>query len=220
MCLTGRPKMFTGIIEEVGRVGELRLSSASARIAVACSAVLEGSRVGDSIAVNGACLTVTKLEAGGFEADAMPETIRRTTLSGLRSGEQVNLERALRLSDRLGGHIVNGHIDGTGVVESVEAEANAVWVRVSASPEVLKYVVEKGSVAVDGVSLTVAGTGKGTFTVSLIPHTFKITALIKRRPGDRVNIECDILGKYIEKLLGRTPAAGIGMEFLKDNGFA
>ena len=216
--------MFTGIIEEVGRRERL----AGGEIAIRAKKVLEDVALGDSIAVNGICLTVTRFDAAHFTADVMPETIRRTSLAELRRGSRVNLERALTLKSRLGGHIVSGHIDGAGTIAAMKEEGNAILLTVRASDSVLRYVVEKGSVALDGISLTVARVGAADFTVSLIPHTREITNLREKSVGSRLNIETDILGKYVEKLfpggcaLGSAAPKGkdgITMDFLRQQGF-
>lgn len=216
--------MFTGIIEEVGRLERL----AGGEIAIRAKKVLEDVALGDSIAVNGICLTVTRFDAAHFTADVMPETIRRTSLAELRRGSRVNLERALTLKSRLGGHIVSGHIDGAGMIAAMKEEGNAILLTVRASDSVLRYVVEKGSVALDGISLTVASVGAADFTVSLIPHTREITNLREKSVGSRLNIETDILGKYVEKLfpggcaLGSAAPKGkdgITMDFLRQQGF-
>lgn len=185
--------------------------------------MLEDLKLGDSVAVNGVCLTVTALRPGGFSADVMHETLDRSALSELRSGSAVNLERAMAANGRFGGHIVAGHVDGTGRITRLRRDDNAVWYTLQAGPKVLRYVVEKGSVAVDGISLTVAQVGQDWFSVSVIPHTASATALGQRRAGDRVNLECDIIGKYVEKLLrpaqGQLPEGeGITLEFLAQNG--
>lgn len=216
--------MFTGLIEEVGTVRGIQSGARSAVISIAASTVLEGTRIGDSIAVSGVCLTVRSLDDAGFVADAMPETLQRSTLGTLRLGSSVNLERALRLSDRLGGHIVSGHIDGTGTILSMTRDDNAVRIRIAADPAVLRYIVEKGSVALDGISLTVTAADSVAFEVSVIPHTFDNTDLSKKRAGDALNIECDIIGKYVEKLaapaeMDEREGAGITMAFLAENGF-
>ena len=216
--------MFTGIIEEVGRLERL----AGGEIAIRAKKVLEDVALGDSIAVNGICLTVTRFDAAHFTADVMPETIRRTSLAELRRGSRVNLERALTLKSRLGGHIVSGHIDGAGTIAAMKEEGNAILLTVRASDSVLRYIVEKGSVALDGISLTVARVGAADFTVSLIPHTREITNLREKSVGSRLNIETDILGKYVEKLfpggcaLGSAAPKGkdgITMDFLRQQGF-
>ncbi len=225
--------MFTGIIEEVGTVRQIESSGIFGKIAVSARAVLDGTRTGDSIAVNGVCLTVTSVTGGGFTADVMAETLRRSSLSRLKSGSPVNLERALRADGRFGGHIVSGHIDGTGTIEEFRPEGPAVWVRISAPEAILALVVEKGSVAVDGISLTVAAAGQRDFQVSLIPHTGLNTSLLSKKAGEPVNLETDVIGKYVRKLLsdrltdtgGREPVtggagrSGITEEFLRENGF-
>lgn len=210
--------MFTGIIEEVGRVERLGGGS----IAIACSRVLTDVHLGDSIAVNGVCLTVTSYDRTHFTADVMPETVRRTSLAELKKGSPVNLELALTLSARLGGHIVSGHIDGTGEIVSLVDEGNAILLKVAADAKLLRYIVEKGSVALDGISLTVAAVTATDFTVSLIPHTREVTNLGSKKAGSTINIETDIIGKYVEKMLGSAapePTSKISREFLAANGF-
>ncbi|MDD5602710.1 MAG: riboflavin synthase [Eubacteriales bacterium] len=194
--------MFTGIVEETGILRRFINKGDSVSLEVGCRLVLEGTSPGDSIAVNGICVTVTDLRDSFFTADIMPETVRRTNLSAMSPPRRVNLERALSAAGRLGGHIVNGHVDGTGRITDIRNEGNAVLLTISAPFRIMKYIVEKGSVSLDGVSLTVANTSKGTFAVSLIPATFENTALGEKRPGDLLNIECDIIGKYVEKLMG------------------
>ncbi len=221
--------MFTGIIEEIGTVKHMSSGGVSGQIAVRASVVLEGTKIGDSIAVNGICLTVTSLQPDGFTADVMAETVRRTGLGAVRSGDRVNLERAMAADGRFGGHLVSGHIDGTGTIRSLVREENAVWVTVAAPPRILRYIVEKGSVAIDGISLTVAYVDDRVFKVSVIPHTGEETTLLGRAPGDTVNLENDIIGKYVEKLLRprdagpegqeRQDRGGITLEFLAENGF-
>ena len=193
--------MFTGIIEEMGTVSSIAEGSLSAVITIQASKVLEGSQTGDSIAVNGVCLTVTSIHGSFFTADVMAETLRRSSLGSLSKGSHVNLERAMPMNGRFGGHIVSGHIDGTGTVVSKVKEDNAVWVKINASQDILKYIVLKGSVAIDGTSLTVAGLDDSTFSVSVIPHTASETILLQKSTGDIVNLENDIIGKYIERLL-------------------
>ncbi len=212
--------MFTGIIEEVGAVRHIRMGSASCVITVGAEKVLTDVHIGDSIAVNGTCLTVCSFDGGSFSADVMPETMRRTNLGTLAPGSPVNLERAMAANGRFGGHIVSGHIDGTGQVRSLRREDNAVWVRIAASPDILRYIVEKGSIAIDGISLTVADVTMQDFAVSVIPHTGEETTLLHKKPGDIVNLECDILAKYVEKLLGHSTAkGGITPQFLSEHGF-
>ncbi len=194
--------MFTGIIEELGSVRSVKLAGKSGQIRIRASRVLEHTNIGDSIAVNGVCLTVTELEADGFSADVMAETVRRTALSQLSAGSPVNLERAMAADGRFGGHIVAGHVDGTGTIQSLKREENAVWVTIAAGSDILDLVVEKGSITIDGISLTVAEAGDTYFKVSVIPHTGKETSLLGKKAGDLVNLETDIVGKYIRKLMG------------------
>lgn len=216
--------MFTGIIEETGAVKKVLSGAVSGEISVKCRKVLEGTDIGDSIAVNGVCLTVISIKGDTFTADVMAETLRRTNLGSLSMGEKVNLERAMSADGRFGGHIVSGHIDGTGVISSLKEEGNAVWVSVSASPEILHYIVEKGSIAIDGISLTVAYVDDSVFKVSVIPHTGEETTLLKKKVGDIVNLENDVISKYVEKML--TPyrkeekkKSSITMDFLMEHGF-
>ena len=216
--------MFTGIVEETGTLRSLSRGSKSCVIHVQCSTVLEDTRIGDSIAVNGICLTVTSMESGGFTADVMNETLSRSSLAQTRLGDPVNLERAMAANGRFGGHIVSGHIDGTGIIREIRDDDNAVWYTVEAPPEILRYVVEKGSIAIDGISLTVARVDDRSFQVSVIPHTRAVTALSSRRVGCPVNLENDIVGKYVEKLMQPAPsesgpASGITMEFLAQHGY-
>lgn len=215
--------MFTGIIEETGRIKKIQKGRHSAVISIQAETVLEGTKVGDSIAVNGVCLTVKGLENGMFHADVMHETLSRSALRNLVPGSRVNLERAMAADGRFGGHIVAGHVDGTGNIVRIENDDNAVWYTIQAEEELLRFVVEKGSVAVDGISLTVARTGNDWFSVSVIPHTSRETALRGKKPGDLVNLETDIIGKYIEKLIrgstAKKPESAITEEFLLRCGF-
>lgn len=215
--------MFTGIIEEVGTVRQIHHGVRSSRLTIAAKTVLEGTKVGDSICTSGVCLTATSLSGDTFTADVMAETMRRTKLGSLTVGSPVNLERALRLDTRLGGHIVSGHIDGTGAIRSMEREDNAVWVTVAADPALLRYIIEKGSIAIDGISLTVATVGSDQFQVSVIPHTGAETTLLRQKPGDLINLECDMIGKYVEKLMGLTPPqkqeSAVTTAFLAEHGF-
>ena len=197
--------MFTGIIEETGVIRGMSMSGHSGEISIRAEKVLEGTRIGDSIAVNGICLTVTSLKPDGFTADVMPETVSRSSLSLCSAGDRVNLERAMAADGRFGGHIVSGHIDGTGTIRSKTRDENAVIIRIRTGPEILKYIVEKGSITIDGISLTVADVTARDFCVSIIPHTGAETTLLQRQEGDVVNLETDIIGKYVEKLL-RSPA--------------
>ena len=215
--------MFTGIVEELGQVKALSLRGNSGTLTVKAKKVLEGTKIGDSIAVNGVCLTVTNMKNNEFSADVMAETVRRSSLGALRDGSYVNLERAMAADSRFGGHIVSGHIDGTGAITQVRRDDNALWYTVEASPALLRYIVEKGSIAMDGISLTVAAVEADRFSVSVIPHTAAVTALGRKRSGDVVNLETDIIGKYVEKLLRpaepAAPRAGLSLEFLMENGF-
>lgn len=217
--------MFTGIVEEIGKISDIKKSVKSYRLQISASKVLENTKIGDSIAVNGICLTVTDMSDSLFSADVMAETVRRTSLSQLKRGDSVNLERAMAADGRFGGHIVSGHIDGTGIISDFTKEDNAVWVTVSAEKNILKYIVEKGSVAIDGISLTVAVVSDGFFKVSVIPHTQNETTLLMKKTGDSVNLECDIIGKYVEKMLGfnnnsdTQKKSGISMDFLSRQGF-
>lgn len=215
--------MFTGIVEELGQVEDIQRGRQSAVLTIRAEQVLEGTKIGDSIAVNGVCLTVTSLAGGRFTADVMHETLDRSALARLRRGSPVNLERAMAADGRFGGHMVAGHIDGTGRVAEIRRDDNAVWYTIQAAPQVLRYIVEKGSVAVDGISLTVARVEADRFSISAIPHTVAQTVLRERREGDLVNLETDIIGKYVEKLLTPAPAqeqtGGITMDFLARHGF-
>jgi len=215
--------MFTGLVEEIGTIQSILKGTKSAKIVIQAKKILEKVQLGDSIAVNGVCLTVTDFTSHSFAVDVMAETIGRTNLGDLTAGSKVNLERALRLGDRLGGHLVSGHIDGLGIIRDFKQEDNAVWVSISAPPEILKYIIEKGSIAIDGISFTVAYVDERVFKVSIIPHTKDVTTLLKKSPGDAVNLECDMIGKYIERFLNfkesPTPKTGVDMDFLRENGF-
>lgn len=212
--------MFTGIIEELGRLESLQRGAQSAALRIAASTVLDGVQLGDSIAVNGVCLTVTSFDAKSFTADVMHETLRRSALGSLRAGSAVNLERAMAANGRFGGHIVSGHIDGVGTVTQVRRDDNAIWYRIRCPAELLRYIIEKGSIAIDGISLTVASLGKQDFSVSVIPHTAAHTTLSQRRAGDTVNLENDCIGKYVERLLsGGQTTGGISQEFLLKFGY-
>jgi len=189
--------MFTGIVEELGAVAAVRPNG----LAIRAEKVLEDAKLGDSICINGVCLTITALDGNIFSVDTVPETLRRSNLGDLRAGDAVNLERALRPTDRMGGHFVQGHVEGTARVESVTPEGSAVNLRFSVAPELARFIVEKGFIAVDGTSLTVVDRDETSFSVTLIPLTQEWTTLGRRRPGDRVNLETDILAKYVEQLL-------------------
>lgn len=191
--------MFTGIIEEKGRIEAVKHGAKSCEMTIRASKIFDDLKIGDSVAVNGICLTATSINAPLFTADVMAETMRRTNIGGLSKGSYVNLERAMQLNGRFGGHIVSGHIDGTGYVSSMRREDNAVWVTICADDKIIRYIIEKGSVTLDGISLTVADVAKDRFSVSIIPHTAEETTLLDKKTGDKINIECDIVGKYIEK---------------------
>ena len=229
--------MFTGLIEEIGKVKQINMGAKSGTIYITAKDVLKDAKIGDSIAVNGVCLTATHISGDTFSADVMAETFRRSSLKELRTGSYVNLERAMANNGRFGGHIVSGHIDGTGEILDISREENAIWYTISADESILHYVVEKGSIAIDGISLTVAYVDSECFKVSIIPHTASETILQYKDKGNIVNLECDIIGKYVEKLLmgsavdniytahffeeqpDRNQGKGITMEFLAENGF-
>lgn len=216
--------MFTGIVEEIGTVRQIQKGRHSAVLHISAEKILSDTHIGDSIAVNGVCLTVTAVQPGSFAADTMHETLDRTTLAALKNGSHVNLERAMAADGRFGGHIVAGHIDGVGIITKLEKDDTAVWYTIQAEPAILRYIIEKGSVAVDGISLTVARVSADRFAVSVIPHTVQVTVLGERREGDKVNLENDLIGKYVEKLLGKETPAGqqqstLTREFLARYGY-
>ncbi|MFY0543925.1 riboflavin synthase [Brevibacillus sp. H7] len=218
--------MFTGIVEELGVLENVTGNSVASKLLIKADKVLKGVQLGDSIAVNGVCLTVTSFSSAHFTADVMPETMKKTNLGRLKRGETINLERAMRLGDRFGGHIVSGHVDGTGEIVSREPHANAVLFRIKAGADLLKYMVPRGSVAVDGISLTLVDVTAAGFTISIIPHTLSHTNMQGKHPGDLVNLECDVIGKYVERLMGwktteqhPSEATGLTMEVLRENGF-
>ncbi len=198
--------MFTGLVEEVGEVGEVQRRGDSIRFSVRASTVVEGLRIGDSVAVSGICLTVVEAGPSCFAVDATPETLSRTTLENLERGRRVNLERALTLNKPLGGHLVQGHVDGLGTVTGIRKEGNSTVITLAANAELLMSMVKKGSVTVDGVSLTVASLTDSDFSISVIPHTLAATTLGERRVGDRVNLEVDIIGKYVHRFLAANAA--------------
>lgn len=217
--------MFTGIIEEVGRIRAIERQAVSARLTVAASKVLSDVHLGDSIAVNGVCLTVTSFGRDYFCADVMHETLNRSSLGALGVKSPVNLERAMLAGGRFGGHIVSGHIDGTGTIRDVRRDGNAVWYTIQAPEPILRLIVEKGSIAIDGISLTVAYVDDRCFKVSIIPHTAEETTLIRRQTGAVVNLENDVIGKYVDKLLHfkdkeeSDTGKKVDMNFLAENGF-
>lgn len=216
--------MFTGIVEEVGTLKAIHKGASSAILEIQANVVLDDIHLGDSIAVNGVCLTATSFSPTGFTADVMHETLNRSALASLRPGSRVNLERAMAANGRFGGHIVAGHVDGVGTVRRIEKDDNAIWYTIAAGPEILRYVVEKGSITIDGISLTVARVEDDAFAISAIPHTVAVTVLADRKVGHSVNLETDIIGKYVEKLLQPAPEvpqrkSGITKEFLSRYGF-
>lgn len=216
--------MFTGIIEEKGTIISVIKGRNSSRLVIKGNKIFNQIELGDSVAVNGVCLTVTKLGSNTFEADVMGETLSRSSLGSLNQGSLVNLERAMAAGGRFGGHMVSGHIDGTGTVASKVPDEIATWITITAGTDIIKYIVEKGSIAIDGVSLTVAKVDSDSFQVCLIPHTGKETTLLDRKVGEIVNLENDIIGKYVERFLGlkgetTRVQSHISMEFLEENGF-
>ena len=217
--------MFTGLVAELGTVQRLARQGSSYHLTVGAKKVLTNLKIGDSVAVNGACLTVVRMDEGGFTADVMPETVRLTNLGSLQPGSKVNLERTLRLCDGLDGHIVSGHVEGLGTISEQRPEGIAVVVTIATPPELLKYIIKKGSIAIDGISLTVTEVTDTSFSVSMIPHTAKETTLGFKKVGDSVNLETDILGKYVERMLtwNKQTQAGkadtLNMQTLLENGF-
>lgn len=217
--------MFTGIIEEIGTIKSINSNGISSQLCISANTILEDTKIGDSIAVNGVCLTVTSIKSNLFTADVMAETLRRSNLGSLLPQSKVNLERAMPANGRFGGHIVSGHIDGTGTIVETKPEGNAVWIKINCSSNLLKYIIHKGSITIDGISLTVAKVTDSDFSVSIIPHTAANTTLLQKKSGDVVNLENDVVGKYIEKLLSfqkideQKPQSKITEEFLRQNGF-
>lgn len=218
--------MFTGIVEEIGEILDMKKNTESMMLTIKAGDILDDVKIGDSIATNGVCLTVTGLGRNLFRADVMHETMNRSSLGKLKIGSKVNLERAMRADGRFGGHMVAGHIDGTGEITGIRKDDNAVWYTIAAKPQILRYIIEKGSVAIDGISLTVATVSPDNFSVSVIPHTLARTTLAGRKTGDVVNLENDMVGKYIEKFLMCSPEnlqdkqdSGIDKNFLIKNGF-
>jgi riboflavin synthase len=212
--------MFTGIIEELGTVKVLRREAGAARLTLSAAKVLDGTALGDSICVNGVCLTVVEMNRTEFSADVAVETLRVTNLGDLQAGRKVNLERALQLSARIGGHLVTGHVDAVGRVREKREEGNGWRIFIDAPASVLRYVIKKGSIAIDGISLTVADVDSAGFAIAMIPHTAKLTTLGFKTAGDSVNLESDIIGKYVERLLAGRMEGGVSLDALKKSGFA
>lgn len=219
--------MFTGIIEGLGTIAEIRTAGEGKQMTVEAGFDLAGTRIGDSIAVNGACLTAIRIAGRRFSVDVSPETLGVSTLGDARAGDRVNLERALKLSDRLDGHLVSGHIDGKGQIRHIRDLGRIRIIEVAVAESILRYTIQKGSVAIDGVSLTINDCDKSGFSVSIIPHTAAITTIGEKKAGDRVNIETDLIGKYIERFIQKKPAdpkksgkdSSIDMDFLAKTGF-
>ncbi|WP_206922384.1 riboflavin synthase [Alicyclobacillus suci] len=220
--------MFTGLVEELAQVRHIHVSAQGAKIELSARTILEDMQLGDSIAVNGICLTVVRMGDGAFVVEAVPETMRRTNLHTLRAGDTVHVERAMAANGRFGGHIVSGHIDGTGRISEIHPEGMAKVLTIACDKEILRYVVEKGSICVDGVSLTVMGVTSTAFEVSIIPHTRGVTRLGHAKVGDEVNLECDILAKYVERLLNLPAGSSengarkstVTFDLLQQHGFA
>ncbi len=222
--------MFTGLIEEIGTLKKIDRRGEAMVLGIQASHIMHGLALGDSVACNGVCLTVTTIAGSIFTVDVMPETYRLSSLKELRSGSPINLERAMAANGRFGGHIVQGHVDGVATIEGIESNQNAVIFHIKPQhSELFRYIIPKGSIAVDGISLTVVSVDNGSFTISIIPHTLKETVLVHRKPGDTVNIECDVLGKYIEHMMNyrqSTPndaqssrGSGLTADFLQQNGY-
>lgn len=216
--------MFTGIVEEIGKIKNISFNGTTNVLTVKASKVLEDANIGDSIAVNGICLTVTRLYSDSFDVDVMPETMNRTYIKAFSTGEEVNLERAMAANGRFGGHTVTGHIDGLGTITNITNDQNAIWYTIATEEEILYYIVEKGSVALDGISLTVAYVDDTSFKVSIIPHTKSSTILKNKKVGDMINIENDIYGKYVHKFISKQQEetktkSSITEDFLRKHGF-
>lgn len=207
--------MFTGIIEEIGTIADVKKGTKSSSVTVNANVIFDDLKIGDSVAVNGMCTTVVTIKDKCFTVDIMAESIRKTSLGNLKKGDKVNLERAMSPLSRFGGHIVSGHVDGTGTIYAFEREDNAIWVTIGTSDDILRYIVTKGSITIDGISLTVAKLYKDSFAVSIIPHTAKETTLLSKHSGDRVNLECDIIGKYVERFIVKKDESKLE-ELLKD----
>jgi len=215
--------MFTGIVEEKGTIKAIKKGTKSSVLTIQGNVIFSDLKLGDSVAVNGVCLTVSAFTESTFMADVMFETLKRSSIGDLKAGSHVNLERAMPANGRFGGHIVSGHIDGTGTISAIKKEDNAILYTIKTPENIMKYIVEKGSIAIDGISLTIAGIGADNFTVSIIPHTAKETILSEKAIGDTVNLENDIIGKYVEKLMGYAtdaePKSKLTREFLAKHGY-
>lgn len=219
--------MFTGIVEELGTVISLKRGSKAAVLTIKANVIFEDLKLGDSVAVNGVCLTATHISGNTFQADVMNETFNRSSLGSLKKGSVVNLERAMAANGRFGGHMVAGHVDDTGELVSVKQDDNAVWFTIKVPENIMKYCIEKGSIALDGISLTIAKLSDDTISVSMIPHTIKNTNFGYKKPGDKINLENDMVGKYIDKLLhfdqqetnDKHTSSTLTMEMLKTAGF-
>jgi len=213
--------MFTGIVEEVGKITRVEKGQNSAVFSIEGDKIFSDLKLGDSVAVNGVCLTVSRLSGRSFTTDTTSETLDRTSLGMLKTGSRVNLERAMPVNGRFGGHIVTGHVDGTGTISGIRRDDRTVWVTFAAGPSILKYIIEKGSISVDGISLTVASVNADSFSVAIIPHTEKSTTLLTKNRGDLVNLECDMLGKYVERFVNRNEPKKcvITEKFLTESGF-
>lgn len=214
--------MFTGLIEEIGYIDKVISQNSGGQLVIQAKTVQEGAKLGDSIAVNGVCLTVTNLTKTSFTADVMPETLKRSNLGQLQKGSPVHLERAMAANGRFGGHMVSGHIDGTGTIASKKQEGNAIRLFIHANAALLQQIIEKGSIAIDGVSLTVISVDKEQFSVGIIPHTGTQTTLLNKQIGDPVNLETDIIAKYIQRFLEKEETKqqkSLSLEFLRENGF-
>lgn len=213
--------MFTGIIEDIGSVETVQSGVNSAELRINSKVIPQDLKTGDSVSINGVCLTVTAYDTRGFSVEAVPETMSRSNLGNLHAGSPVNLERALRVGDRMGGHMMSGHVDSKGIIQAVDQEENAVWYTITLANDFIRYLIPKGSVGIDGISLTVVEVSEDSFTVSVIPHTLRETTLAYRKKGDEVNIECDMTAKYIERFLAfrEEPKKDITMDYLKENGY-
>jgi riboflavin synthase len=211
--------MFTGLVEELGTVRQTQRRGDYLRLQIDCTTVLDGLRTGDSVSIEGACQTVVRLDDSGFAVDTLAETLRKTTLGGFAVGTRVNLERALRLSDRLGGHLVQGHVDGVGVIESVVRSGKNIYLTVGLEPKLLRYCVSEGSIAVNGISLTIASMTRSGVSINIIPETWNRTSLQNRKAADAVNIEVDILARYVERLLPAHTGTALNADKLNQWGY-